>query len=298
MEMDNLIKMNELNIIDLKSEFINFVDVSGKTLETYIDGIDNFAMYLQNKNIKKPIRKDIIEWRNSLIVNNSCNTANTYLVGVKAFFKFLEMCNLYTNITNNVKGAKISTTPKKNVLTLEQIKNIYNNLEDDKEKALFGLLITTGLRGTEVANARIKDIKEYNGEICLFVKCKGHQEYDEYVKIPNDIMENLKNYIGERNEGFIFISNSNNNKNGGITIKTIRKWIKDIFKRFGINDETISLHSTRRSFACISYNLGKSIYDIQSVLHHKSIQTTARYLKQVDRNNNNTEQLVANAILS
>ena len=111
-------------------------------------------------------------------------------------------------------------------------------------------------------------------------------------------MENLKNYIGERNEGFIFISNSNNNKNGGITIKTIRKWIKDIFKRFGINDETISLHSTRRSFACISYNLGKSIYDIQSVLHHKSIQTTARYLKQVDRNNNNTEQLVANAILS
>lgn len=297
MEMDNLIKNNEINIIDLKGEFISFVDVSAKTLQTYINGIDNFSIYLSQKNIKKPTRKDIIEWRNTLIENNSCSTANTYLVGVKAFFKFLEMCNLYTDITSNVKGAKISSVPKKNVLTLEQIKNIYKSLTNDREKALFGLLITTGLRGTEVANAKIEDIKEYNGEICLFVKCKGHQEYDEYVKLPEDVLENLKKYIGNRKNGYIFISTSNKNKNGGVTTKTIRLLIKDIFRRFNINDETISLHSTRRSFACISYNLGKSIYDIQSVLHHKSIQTTARYLKQVDRNNNNTERLVANAIL-
>ena len=157
-------------------------------------------------------------------------------------------------------------------------------------------MFTTGLRGTEVANAKITDIKEYNGEICLFVKCKGHQEYDEYVKLADNVLNDLKEYIGDRNEGFIFVSSSNNNKNGGLTIKTIRTWTKDIFKRFGIEDETISLHSSRRSFACISYKLGKSIYDIQSILHHKSIQTTARYLKQADRNNNNTEKLVANAI--
>lgn len=203
---------------------------------------------------------------------------------------------MYFDITKNVKGAKVSSLPKKNVLVLQQVKDIYNNLSDLREKALWSLLFTTGLRGTEVSNAKIEDIKEYNGEICLFVKCKGHQEYDEYVKLADNVLNDLKNYIGDRQTGYIFVSGSNNNKNGGVTIKTIRQWLKKIFIRFGITDETISLHSSRRTFACISYKLGKSIYDIQSVLHHKSIQTTTRYLQQVDRNDNNTEKLVASTI--
>lgn len=296
--MNDLIKVKELDIKNMKNEFIEFVDVSEKTINTYINGIDSLANYLEENNIKTPTRRNIIDWRNKLINENSCSTANTYLVGVKAFFNFLELYNLYPNITRNIKGAKVSSLPRKNILTLEQTQNIYNNLKDVREKALFGLLITTGLRGTEVSNAKIEDIREYNGEICLFVKCKGHQEYDEYVKIPDKILKNIVDYIGNRKNGYIFVSTSNNNKNCGMTTKTIRLIIKNIFKRFGINDETISLHSTRRSFACISYNLGKSIYDIQSVLHHKSIQTTARYLKQADRNKNNTEKLVADAILA
>lgn len=294
--MEGLIEVKGLNVNDMKKEFIDFVDVGKIAMQTYINGIDNFAQYLNKNGITKPERKDVISWRNELIETHSCNTANTYLVGVKSFFNFLEMKNMYFDITKNVKGAKVSSLPKKNVLVLQQVKDIYNNLSDLREKALWSLLFTTGLRGTEVSNAKIEDIKEYNGEICLFVKCKGHQEYDEYVKLADNVLNDLKNYIGDRQTGYIFVSGSNNNKNGGVTIKTIRQWLKKIFIRFGITDETISLHSSRRTFACISYKLGKSIYDIQSVLHHKSIQTTTRYLQQVDRNDNNTEKLVASTI--
>lgn len=294
--MEGLIEVKELNVNTMKKEFIDFVDVNKITMQTYINGIDNFAQYLNKNGITRPERKDVINWRNDLIETHSCNTANTYLVGVKSFFGFLELKNMYFDITRNVKGAKISSLPKKNVLILQQVKDIYNNLSDLREKALWGLLFTTGLRGTEVANAKIEDIKEYNGEICLFVKCKGHQEYDEYVKLADNVLNDLKSYIGDRQSGYIFVSGSNNNKNGGVTIKTIRQWLKKIFIRFGIDDETISLHSSRRTFACISYKLGKSIYDIKSVLHHKSIQTTTRYLQQVDRNDNNTEKLVASTI--
>lgn len=294
--MEGLVQGNKLDIINMEREFIDFVDVTEKTINTYINGIDSFKGYIDSKDISSPTRKDIIEWRNKLIKENSCSTANTYLVGVKAFFNFLEMCKAYPNITKNVKGAKVSSYPKKNILTLEQIKTIHNGLTDIREKALFDLLITTGLRGTEVANAKIEDIREFNGEICLFVKCKGHQEYDEYVKLSDEVLKDILEYIGDRRKGNIFISTSNNNKNGGVSIKTIRLIIKNIFKRFGITDETISLHSTRRSFACLSYKLGKSIYDIQAVLHHKSIQTTARYLQQADRSNNNSEKLVSDII--
>ena len=93
------------------------------------------------------------------------------------------------------------------------------------------------------------------------------------------------------------MSESNHNNGGGVTTTTLRRIVKSILKRFGIDKETISCHSLRRSFAVVSYDTGSSIYDIQQVLHHSSIQTTTRYLKQVNRDKNETEIKVSNILL-
>lgn len=130
----------------------------------------------------------------------------------------------------------------------------------------------------------------------MFVKGKGHTEYDDYVKIADNVYQNLLDYIGERQDGYIFISQSNHNRDGQITTKTIRLIFKKILKENDINDDTISLHGTRRTFACESYKLGQSIYDIQQVLRHRSIMTTQRYLKEADRHNNHSENLVASIL--
>lgn len=295
--MDNLINIKNNFNEKLVLKFFQFLDVQSKdTLRTYKNGISNFMEYIKNNNISQPSRDDIVNWKLQLKEQHKASTVNTYLVAVKSLFNFLEMYGLYPNISKFVKSYNVSVTPKKNVLTQEQIQVIYNGLEDLREKALFGLLITTGLRGCEVATAKIENIKEVNDEYCLFVKRKGHSEDDEYVKLADNILNDIIKYIGTRSQGNIFISESNRNNNQPISILTIRRLIKNIFKRFGIDDETISLHSTRRTFACECYNLGQSIYDIQQVLAHKNIATTTRYLKQVDRNNNNSEKLVASIL--
>lgn len=298
--MNNLININENFIGDVfVNKFFQFLDVNSKdTVRTYKNGIFNFLQYVKDHNVVKPNRNTIVNWKTNLKAKaSSSSTINTYLVAVKRFFNFLEMYGLYPDIAKFVKGYNVSVTPKKNVLTEKQIKIIYKNLNDKREKALFGLLITTGLRGIEVANAKIENIKIINGEYCLFIQCKGHTEPDEYVKLAPNIVNDIVNYIEDRRKGNIFISTSNHNNGKGISVLTVRRIIKSIFKRFGIDDETISLHSTRRTFACISYNNGQSIYDIQQVLHHKNIATTTRYLKQVDRNNNNSENIVANILV-
>ena len=283
-------------------KFFEYLDVeSSETVKTYYNGIKSFISYI-GSNVY-PKRDDIISWKLYLKEKASVSTANTWLVGVKRFFKFLSLYRLYPNITEDIKGFKISQTPKKNVLTEEQIKEIYANLLKDeselgiRNKALFSLLITTGLRGTEVSNARIEDIKEINGETCLFIKGKGHVDYDTYVKVPKNVLDNILEYIGDRKKGYIFISSSNHNKGGKITTKTIRLVIKEIFTRNGLNDKTLSLHSTRRTFSCIAYNNGADIYEIQQVLRHASVVTTQRYLREADRYKNKTEQNVENILL-
>lgn len=292
---EDYLTINKLN--NYKERFIDYLDVDQKTINAYRVGIKALIDYLNKKGINKPTRNDIISFRDMLRENYSSNTTNTYMIAVRSLFKYLEIHKLYENITKDIKGAKYDNTPKKEVLSLEKVQEIYKNLTDTREKALFGLMCVTGLRTCEVASANIEDIKEYNDEIVLFVLGKKRDSKSEYVKLSNQVLLDLKNYIGDRTSGKIFISTSNANYGQGVTTKTIRLIIKNIFKRFGLDKDTLSCHSLRRTFAVISYETGSSIYDIQQVLRHKSIQTTTRYLKQVDRDKNKTEYNVSNAIL-
>lgn len=276
--------------------FIKYLDVDDKTLHAYRVGINNLMQYLKNNGIKNPTRDDLIAFRDELREKYSSNTTNTYMIAVRALFKYLEIHKLYENICVDIKGAKYDTTPKKEVLSLNQMQTIYNSLEDPREKALFGLMISTGLRVCEISTALIEDIRMHNNEIVLFVLGKKRDSKSEYVKLSDQVINDLEEYIGNRTSGNIFISTSNENYGKGLSTVSLRKIIKGIFKRYGLEKDTLSCHSLRRSFAVVSYETGNSIYDIQQVLHHASINTTTRYLKQVDRDKNKTEYNVANAI--
>ena len=279
-----------------EESFIDYLDVDDKTLKVYKNGINCFNNYLQENGIKNPNRDSVIGFRNMLRETYSSNTVNSYMISVRALFKYLEIHGLYKNIAVDIKGAKYDTTPKKEILSLEQMQTIYNDLGDLRERSLFGLMISTGLRVCEIATANIEDIKLYNNEIVLFVLGKKRDSKCDYVKLSNQVINDLQDYIGNRTSGSIFISTSNENYGLGLSTVSLRKIIKNIFKRYGLDKDTLSCHSLRRSFAVVSYETGNSIYDIQQVLRHQNISTTTRYLKQVDRDKNKTEYNVANAI--
>lgn len=296
------VKNNNIQVLtferleQFEESFIDYLDVDDKTLKVYKNGINCFKNYLKENNIQYPTRDSIIGFRNMLRETYSSNTVNAYMISVRALFKYLEIHNLYKNIAVDVKGAKYDTTPKKEVLSLEQMQTIYNDLVDIRERAIFGLMISTGLRVCEVSTALIEDIKMYNNEVVLFVLGKKRDSKSDYVKLSNQVLNDLQDYIGNRTSGSIFISTSNENYGKGLSTVSLRKIIKNIFKRYGLDKDTLSCHSLRRSFAVVSYETGSSIYDIQQVLRHQSINTTTRYLQQVNRDNNKTEYNVANAI--
>ena len=281
---------------DFKESFIDYLDVDKKTTKAYQVGINCFVNYLKENGIENPVRDNIIAFRDYLRDNYSSSTVNLYMIAIRSLFKYLDIHGFYKNIAVDIKGSRQDTTPKKEVLSLKQLKTIYNDLVDPREKALFSLMSSTGLRVCEIATANVEDIKLYNNEIVLFVLGKKRSSKDEYVKLSNQVVNDLKAYLGERTSGSIFISTSNENNGKGLSMVSLRKIIKNIFKRHGLDRDTLSCHSLRRTFAVVSYETGSSIYDIQQVLRHLSINTTTRYLKQVDRSRNKTEYNVANAI--
>lgn len=290
--------INNLNFKDMYEDFISYIDVSELTLKSYGDGIKNFLNYLNDNGIKTPARDDIRNYRDELSNSKSVNTVNSYLCSLRVFFNYLESNNLYPNITKDVKNIKTSKIPKKQVLSVEQCKEIYNSLSDKREKLIFSLAISTGLRASEIANAKLDNIKKLNGEYVLYVKCKKRDDESEYVKLSNQVLKDILEYTDGRISGYLFVSESHNSYGQGLSTTSIRNIVKSIFRRFGYDENGFSCHSIRRSSATIMYDNGQSIYDIQQVLHHRSIQTTQRYINQAVRDNNKSEYIVSDLLFN
>lgn len=293
---DIILNGRKLSFKEMKEDFINYIDVDSKTIRVYEDGIKSFINYMQENGIKNPTREDIVNYRNAMKEEKSSNTINSYMSSLRVFFNYLDQRNLYENITRDVKNVKTSKRLVKQTLSLEDCRSIYNSLTDTREKLIFSLAITTGLRAEEIATSKIENIKLYNGEYVLFIKGKKRDDESEYVKISNQVMEDIKAYIGDRVVGNIFISTSNHNNGGGVTNATIRRIVKSILQRNGYDDATFSTHSLRRTCATIMYQNEASIYDIQQVLRHRSISTTSRYISQATRDNNHSEQMISNLL--
>ena len=296
--MGNGLILTEKDFINVQESFLDYLDINSLTYRAYKCGIDNFISYLKENGIKNPTRIDFKNYRESIRQNNKVNTVNSYMTAVRALFKYLEANKLYENITKDVKSLKTSKVPMTQTLSEEQCKEIYFGLTDLREKCLFSLAVSTGLRANEIATAKIENIKVYNNQIVLFVKCKKRDDENEYVKLSDHVYQDIVNYIGSRNQGSIFVSTSHNNTGNGITSASVRAIIKAIFKRFGIEQDWISCHTLRKTMATIAYMNGKSIYDIQQVLHHSSIQTSARYIQSITRETNNSEQIVSDILFS
>ena len=283
----------------LITEFLDYVDISEKSQKTYQNGLNAFYKYICTNNIKKPERKDILGFREHIKSNLSISTVNTYMIGVRNFFKWLEYKGVYKNITENVKGVKIGNSHKKEAFTKEQCKNLLENVQDRREQVIFLLAVTCGLRANELVNIRLSDFKIKQDKICLYVLGKDRDFKEDFVIIPEKLYASINKYIQEYNiTDYLFVSTSNHNNNGKLTTKTIRLIVKNMFKRIGIDSNDYSLHSCRHYFATNSIKNGVDIREVSQALRHKSLSTTTIYLHDLEMLNNTCSNKVYNSLFN
>lgn len=289
---------NNLDFFNLKEKFIEYLDTSENTIETYSKALKQFLNYMKDNNIKNPTRVDIINFREYAKLKYEPNSVNSLMVALKQFFKFLQYEGIYKDITENIKGVKIESLHTREYLTLDQCKNVLNNAKNDRERALFIITFTCGLRANEVANIRLSDFTIKGGKHCLYVLGKDRDGKQDYVVVPDDTYNFLKKYIQEYNiNDYLFVSESNNNKGGKVATCTLRRIIKKMYARIGLNGKEYVFHSLRHSFATISLQNGIDIREVSKGLRHKNITTTEIYSHDLEKINNRCSNTVSNMLL-
>lgn len=289
---------NRIIINSYVDRFLNYIDVTDNSKIAYSVGLKKFCEYIKENNIINPTREDILQYREYLKESVKPATVNLYLTAIKNLYSFLEYEDITKDIAKNIKNMKIGNEHRRNSLSVEQCTSILDNCKDIREKVLFLLATTCGIRANELVNIKLEDFKEKEGKICLYLLGKGRDYKQDFVIVDSQVFELIKKYVEEYSiNDYLFTSKSNHNTNGKLTTKTIRLIIKNMFKRVGIDGDEYSCHSLRHSFATISIENGTDIREVSQALRHKSILTTQIYLHDLEKINNKCSNSVTNTIL-
>jgi len=296
----------EFNYFGMAEKFIAFAQVKNSSAKSYRKGIRRLADYCTVNAIKIITREVMVAYRSTLAEKYSASTANLYLTAAKLFLAFLKQENyIDINPAEHLKGLKVSNAHKKDSLSADDTKKILCGIETStvkgtRNKALYALMTTAGLRTIEIIRANVGDIVKTEGKYFLYVQGKGRNDKSECVEIAPNVYKLIEKYLASRENisanAPLFGSLSHRNFGSRLTTGSVSRIIKTALKAAGFNSPRLTAHSLRHTAATIALKAGQSLRAVQQMLRHKNVSVTQIYLHDLDRINNNSESVVASAI--
>ncbi len=291
----------------LFDRFISFLDVKDRTLAGYTTNLKQFFVWMDLNGVTDPQREDIKNYKAYLDSRDfTAGTQAQYLRAVRQFFRWTASEGLYPNVADNVKGVKVkSDNTKKEAFNEEDIKAVLESIDRSsltgkRDYALILLSVIGGLRIIEMQRANIGDIQTIKGQKVLYIQGKGRNEKDEYVKLVPGVYEAIEDYLQERGTyrktDPLFPCNSNRNKGGHMTIPSMSRLIKNVFRNAGFDCDKLTAHSLRHTSNTLLFKAGADLYQVQQHARHSDPKTTEIYIHAANREKDRSEEQIYNQI--
>ena len=157
------------------------------------------------------------------------------------------------------------------ILSKEEVERILTAPSHLKSRALLMTVYSTGLRRTEVAHLRVRDVD--SARMTITVQGKGKK--DRVVMLSPVLLDTLRQYWRQtKPKHWLFPGETLDQPISGNDVFAV---FHNAVRRAGITKH-VSPHSLRHSFATHLLESGVDLRTIQLLLGHRSLKTTARYL--------------------
>lgn len=239
---------------------------SKTTLKNKAYFFNDFAKFF-NKPISTITTVDIRMYIAKISNNAKQTTINNKISNIKSFFTWLQDEGyIINNPAKKIKQVKIPKRLKK-PLTEEEIEIIRDINLNTRDRFIFELLLSSGIRVSELVNLKIEDIDMNNKRITIVGK--GNKERVVKFNVKTKIL--MEKYLKERKGKSEYLIISNKMPFNNISSRAIQK----IVKKIGVNANIhLHPHKHRTTFATNSVNRGCSLESVQALLGHESINTT------------------------
>ncbi len=267
--------------------------------------VDAFLLQLQNKNFSpltvKSYREDLMEFLHFCNERGQNKLRNFTSSTLRAF---LAMVQTQRNPSRNTLLRKIASLRSFAAYLLEQgelLRNPFKLLPAPKrqrilpkfltvaeteqlletaahtrmaprDRALFELLYSSGLRRSEIVGLTVQDVDFFNGLVKVF----GKGSRERFVPVTDEALAAIKDYLASRPnpqpQDPLFLNNRGRALTGD--------GLAYIFKNTAIAAHLarkVTPHSLRHSFATHLLNNGCDLRSLQEMLGHKSLAATQVY---------------------
>lgn len=279
----------------LIEKFINSLDVKPTSRSSYRRALKSYIDYLDTQNIELRYtdRETVLRYKQLLQERKLSDlTIGAYITTVRIFYEWAEANKIYPNIAKGVKGASRSKGFKKNPITIEQIRELLeqvdtSSLTGKRDYAILNLLLRGGLRTIEIIRADIKDIGYKHGKLVIFVHGKGRDNKEDFVPLSDKkAYRPILDYLEARGEkdpdAPLFVSHSNNSNGQRLTTRTISKIVKEGLRSIGLDALNLTAHSLRHTAGVEYYRKTRDLYATQLFMRHSDPATTQIYLRTVE----------------
>ncbi|PJZ36592.1 site-specific tyrosine recombinase XerD [Leptospira levettii] len=264
--------------------------LSDNSIYSYGYDLNKFAIFLEKEHINflevkaNDIMRFLEEERERKI---SAKTLAREVVAIRQFYKYLrDEKRLDSNPTEKIETPEVARTIP-DYLTQAEIEELFKNIKEDnlyelRDKCIFELLYSSGLRISEACNLKMSDIDVEN--MTITVEGKGGRQ--RLVPFGEKSLEILKRYLTEsrteilkkRTCDFVFVSK----KGSYINRKSVWRLLNHYIKRTKIKKK-VTPHTLRHSFATHLLENHADLKSVQELLGHIDISTTQIYTHMANK---------------
>ena len=278
--------------LDNKNQIEEFLDYiqnirrySEHTIRNYRIDLYQFIKYLhkndKNELILEVDRNIVKEYLFSLHAKRFSDKSIARKVAtLKSIFNYMSKNNIIDK--NILQGIRTPKTSKKlpHLLSRNEIDQLFSiELTDNRilmEMCILELFYSTGIRISELTQIKINDININQN----FMKVLGKGNKERIVILNKPSIKILIKYMHifcQKEQIYLFSPLINRNKlTGHISEKAIYNITKKHLKRIS-NDEKLSPHSLRHSFATHLLQSGADMMSVKELLGHESLSSTQVY---------------------
>jgi integrase len=285
MNRDIVIKIDNL---ERAKQVLESMDITETTREDYKARIGVFLAFIEERGGLNPDSFLMYKRALSEKTDIGISTKNKYLATARVFLKELNRRGLLSiDITQNIKSFRQDKKHKKDGLNDKEIKTLTTSLQalpdtfkNTRVKAIIALLIYQGLRQVEVSRLQVRDLDLLRDT--AFIQGKGRDD-KEIIYLHPETTKQLKLYLrlNKVKDGYLFTSQSNNNRNGQLTTKAIRNLVKDTLGGLEIDK---SVHGFRHYFTTQLIKTYKGdLLEVMRYTRHRSLEMLQVYNDGINR---------------
>lgn len=257
-----------------------------KTIKAYTIDLNQYLEFITTTEINQKIINEYIHYLNKKYLKYKA--IKRKIASVKAFYSYLEYEEIidyspFNKIKTKIKEPKLlpKTIQKDYIdkiihLLLKDLKNSKTEFQKKislRNITLISVMLSTGIRVSELCNIKLKDIDLLEKKLKIFGK--GSKERILYLGNSNVVqlcqMYLTYNNTCKKNEYFFL-----NKFNKKLSEQTVRILLKKIESELELSTH-ITPHMFRHTFATTLLEKGVDIRYIQNILGHSSISTTQIY---------------------